>query len=115
VSETSRRIAEILNDAARDGATLTYRQIADRAEIPPLRRIQTVTSTLEEMVRADHAAGRPLLAALAVSRAGDGLPGPGFFQLCRDLAMYFGPDNGPQARLFHEIQCRRIFDTLASS
>ena len=95
-----------------NGGTITYREIADLAKVPPPGRIRTVTETLEDMIRADHAKGSPLRAAVAVSRAGDGLPGAGFFQLCREIALYFGPDSGPQAALFHEIQRQRLLEHM---
>ncbi|MDG2285294.1 MAG: hypothetical protein P8N43_07170 [Alphaproteobacteria bacterium] len=108
MQDPSSRIADILKAIARDGGTITYREIADRAQIPSPGRIQTVTGALEEMIRADHAAGRPLLAAVAISRSGDGLPGAGFFELCREIELYFGPSHGPQAELFHTLQLRRL-------
>ena len=112
--DPSSRIAEILKATARSGGTITYREIADGAEIPSPRRIQTITRALEDSIRADHAAGRPLLAAVAVSRAGDGLPGAGFFQLCGEIGLYFGPDNGPQAKLFHAMELRRLRAAVAA-
>jgi hypothetical protein len=108
MQDPSSRIADILEAVARGGDTITYRDIADRAQIPSPGRIQAVTGALEEMIRADHAAGRPLVAVVAVSRSGDGLPGAGFFQLCREIGLYFGPDHGPQAELFHAMQVRRL-------
>jgi len=111
----SSRIIDVVTTVAGSGGTITYREIADMADIPPPGRIQSVTGTLEDMIRADHSAGRPLRAAVAVSRAGDRLPGPGFFQLCREIALYFGPDSGPQATLFHEIQLQRLRDSLEAN
>jgi hypothetical protein len=111
--DPSSRIAEILNTTARNGGTITYREIADIAEIPSPGRIQAVTGALENRIRADHATGRPLLAAVAVSRGGDGLPGAGFFQLCREIGLYFGPDHGPQAEMFHALELRRLRATLS--
>jgi hypothetical protein len=106
------RIQDILNTAARSGGTVTYRQIAERADIPSPGRIQTVTNTLEGYIRSDHAAGQPLRAAVAISKARDGLPAPGFFQLCREIGLYFGPDHGPQAALFHAMELRRLHDAM---
>jgi len=63
------------------------------------------------MIRADHAAGHALRAAVAVSRARNGLPGPGFFQVCREIGRYFGPDLGPQAELFHRLECAHTHKT----
>lgn len=114
MSTPSSRIIEVVTTVAALDGTITYREIADRAEIPSPGRIQRVTETLEDMIRADHAAGRPLRATVAISRAGDGLPGPGFFQLCREISLYFGPDSGPQAALFYRIERQRLRDSLNS-
>ena len=108
----SSRIIDVVTTVAGEGGAITYREIADRAEIRPPGRIQCVTNTLEEMIRSDHAAGRPLRPAVAISRAGDGVPGPGFFQLCREISLYFGPDSGPQAALFHQIQRQRLHEFM---
>ena len=106
------RIHDILDTTARSGGTVTYRQIAEQADIPSPGRIQTVTSTLEDYIRSDHAAGQPLRAAVAISKARDGLPAPGFFQLCSEIGLYFGPDHGPQAVLFHAMELRRLHDAM---
>jgi hypothetical protein len=50
-------------------------------------------------MREDAAAGRPFIAARAVSRARTGLPGKGFFDLARALAR--GPEEGESEREFH--------------
>jgi hypothetical protein len=113
MNDPSSRIAEILTTVARTGGTITYREIAEIAEIPSPGRIGAVTGALEDSIRADHAAGRPLSAAVAVSRARDDLPGAGFFQLCREIGLYFGPDQGPQAKLFHAMELRRLRDAMA--
>lgn len=88
------------------GATVTYQELARRAAVPGPHAIHRLTTLLEDMVREDHFAGRPLLAALAVSRAqrssqGDGVPGRGFFQLLAELGRYDGPDQGPEAAAQH--------------
>ena len=108
MNEWQDRVADILQATARGGGTLTYQSLADRAAAPPPGRIQAVTRVLEDMIRADHAAGQPLRGAVAISKARDGLPGPGFFQLCREIGRYFGPDDGPQAALFHEMELRAV-------
>jgi hypothetical protein len=113
MKDWSSRIVEILEATARGGGTISYRDIADTAEIPSPRRIQTVTQMLEDRIRADHADGRPLLAVVAVSRSGDGLPGAGFFHLCTEIGLYFGPDHGPQAKLFHTLELRRLHAALS--
>jgi hypothetical protein len=91
---------------AKAGETVTYQDLAWRVACPGPHAIHRLTGLLEAMVRDDHAAGRPLLAALAVSRAqrnaeGHGIPGRGFFQLLNELRRYDGPDQGPEAAACH--------------
>jgi hypothetical protein len=94
-------LRQALIACARSGATVSYRDLAQRVDFPGPHVIHRVTLLLEAMVREDHAAGRPLLAALAVSRAQDGIPGRGFFQLLTDLGRYDGADQGPAAAACH--------------
>ena len=91
---------------ARAGETATYQDLAWRVPMPGPHAIHRLTALLEDLMREDHAAGRPLLAAFAVSRAqrnaaGDGIPGRGFFQLLAELGRYGGPDQGPEAAACH--------------
>jgi hypothetical protein len=88
------------------GETIAYRDLAQRIAFPGPHAIHRLTDLLEDLVREDHAAGRPLLAAVAVSRAqrnvqGNGIPGRGFFQLLTELGRYQGPDQGPEAAACH--------------
>lgn len=88
------------------GGTVTYQELARRAAVPGPHTIHRLTALLEEIMREDHAAGRPLLAAFAVGRAqrspqGHGVPGRGFFQLLAELGRYDGPDQGPEAAAQH--------------
>jgi hypothetical protein len=94
-------LRRLLEDQARAGQTVRYRDLARAAEVPGPHTIHKTTQALEAITRADHAAGRPLIAALAVGRGNDGLPGPGFFQLLRELGRYDGPDSGDAARQVH--------------
>jgi hypothetical protein len=89
----------VLRQAARQGRTLTYGDLAARAGVPPPHSIHKTTEALEGLMRDDHAEGRPLLAALAVGKTGQ--PRPGFFQLLRQLGRYNGPDSGPEAGQWH--------------
>ncbi len=107
--DSADRVRRILQELARDGRTLTYQALAERAAVPPPHRIHKLTLLLEEMMRADHAAGRPLLAALVVSRAGAGIPGPGFFQLLGELGRYTGSDRGPEAEAAHRAEAERAW------
>lgn len=100
--------AELETRAAR-GETVRYRDLARAAGVPGPQAIHKTTAALEALAKADHAAGRPLLAALAVGRASGGLPGPGFFQLLRELGRYQGPDDGPEAAAQHARELDAVF------
>ncbi|MBC6416544.1 MAG: hypothetical protein GDA47_01775 [Rhodospirillales bacterium] len=88
-------------DAAR---TIRYADLANALNLTPRHRIHRLTLALETLIRRDHAAGQPLLAALAVGKSG--LPGPGFFQLLAELGRYSGPDSGPAAAMQHAAECQ---------
>jgi hypothetical protein len=94
--------------AARAGRPVSYLQLADSLLPGEPRRIHRITLLLEELLREDLAAGRPLLAALAVGRAG--LPGRGFFLLLGELGAYGGPDSGPEAAQWHAAALARAVD-----
>lgn len=105
-SDDEKQIAALrqaLRVCAAAGATVTYRELAQRVTFPGPHSIHRLTLLLEEMIRQDHAAQRPLLAALAVSRAQNGVPGRGFFQLLGELGRYTGPDQGPEAAACHAV------------
>ncbi len=95
---------------AKAGETVTYQDLAWRVAFPGPHAIHRLTGLLEVMVRNDHAAGRPLLAALAVSRAQNGIPGRGFFQLLAELGRYAGPDQGPEAAACHARELEAAVD-----
>jgi hypothetical protein len=88
-----------LREQARLGGPLGYLELAGKLEMAGPQRIHRLTHALEVLARRDHAAGRPLLAALAVGRSGS--PGRGFFQLLATLGLYQGPDEGIEARRWH--------------
>lgn len=99
-----------LIELAGERRTASYHDLADMAGVAPPRRIQRLTGLLEALVREDHAAGRPLLAACAVSRAQNAIPGPGFFQLLRALGRYRGADRGAEAAVAHGAELRAAWD-----
>ncbi|WP_193186851.1 hypothetical protein [Nisaea sediminum] len=103
------RLLDALERCARAGKVTTYAELAGEAGIPGPHAIHKLTEALERTVSRDHAEGRPLRAAAAVSKSRGGLPGPGFFQHCTALGLYFGPDRGPQAETFHRLELDRLF------
>ena len=94
---------------ARARRLVSYRELADLARVPPPHKIHKVTLALEALMRADHAAGRPLLASVAVSRVAPGTPGRGYFQLLVALGRYQGPDQGPEAAAAHARELEALW------
>jgi hypothetical protein len=94
------RLRLALRDCAAAGETVTYQDLARLTAFPGPHVIHRLTLLLEALAREDHAAGHPLLAALAVSRV-SGIPGRGFFQLLSELGRHDGADQGPEAAAQH--------------
>ena len=61
-------------------------------------------------MREDAASGAPFIAARAVSRGEDELPGKGFFELAQ--ALNRGPVDGETDRAFHERLLGEVSSTL---
>jgi alpha-D-ribose 1-methylphosphonate 5-triphosphate synthase subunit PhnI len=64
------------------------REAANALQILPPHSIHRVTEALERLMEEDAAADRPFIAALAISKARGGLPGPGFFDCARRLGRF---------------------------
>ena len=86
----ARQIRDILTQRAPDDPCITYRELAEQLDLPPPSTIRRVAVALEQTMREDAAAGRPMIAALVVSRVGE-MPRPGFFELAAALGR-FPPD-----------------------
>ena len=96
----------------RAGLTITYAELADAAKIPKPQRIHKLTKWLETCMRIDHAAGKPLRAALVISRTRSGLPAPGFFLICGELGLYQGGVSGQHAAQFHQTAINNLWGEL---
>jgi hypothetical protein len=96
---TLEAVRRVLIGVAAGCRTITYRDLALEAGVPGPHSIHKTTSALEALARADHAAGRPLLAAVAVGKTG--VPRPGFFELLAELGRYDGPAEGAAAEEWH--------------
>lgn len=68
-----------------------------------------ITRALETTMREDAAADRPFIAARAVSRGREALPGRGFFDLARTLSR--GPQDGQSDEAFHASQIALLEQT----
>ena len=93
---------------------MTYNDLAGRIDFPAPHRIHRLTELLEVTIREDHAAGLPLLAAMAVSRSQNGIPGRGFFQLLAQLADLFSQAD-IREKLRSQLSPTDVVDILSSA
>ncbi len=80
------RVRAYLCELQERNRPITYQALARALELSPPNTIQQLTVILECLIEEDAAAGHPLIAALVISKARDGLPAPRFF----DCAQRFG-------------------------
>jgi hypothetical protein len=62
------RLRQALMDQAQTGNPTTYKELADRLGLEPPQTIHRIAEALETLLEDDVAAGRPMLAALCVSK-----------------------------------------------
>ena len=105
---TGERLRARLAEAARRRRVLTYGELATALELSPPHTIHQVAEALEGLMAEDAAHDRPFIAALAVSKARDGLPAPGFFDCAQLLGRFSGID--AEARAFHAGELAAAFD-----
>jgi hypothetical protein len=100
-------LRKALIEQAKAGRTTTYRDLAAQIGLTPPQTIHRVALALEALMEEDAAAGRPLLAALCVSRVRPRLPAPGFFQKAKALGIFSGDAESSQAAEFYQNERRR--------
>ena len=106
---THARVRAFLESAAKRRILFTYQEVAKALDILPPHSIHQVTEALERLMEEDAAADRPFIAALAISKARGGLPGPGFFDCARRLGRFAGDRDGQDARTFHATELNAVF------
>src|SRR5271168_222751 len=85
---THAKARAFLENFAKRRIPITYQELPKALQILPPRSIHRVTEALERLMDEDAAAGRPFIAALAISKARGGLPAPGFFDCARRKCSY---------------------------
>jgi hypothetical protein len=101
------RLRRALMERAEIGSTTTYRELADRLGLKPPHTILQVTEALQNLMEEDVAAGRPILAAICVSKMRSGIPARGFFLAAQALGVFSGDPSGPEAQAFHARELQR--------
>ncbi|MFP4138651.1 MAG: hypothetical protein ACLFSR_09845 [Halomonas sp.] len=97
------RLRALLEQLPDEALPITYRQAAEALGLAPPRTIQRVAQALEALMREDVAAGRPLIAALVVSRRGD-LPRQGFFDQAVALGRFPADPDAHEAAYRRELE-----------
>lgn len=105
------RVRAHLQGLTADETPLTYGALARALGLWAPGSVGKVTRALETTMREDAASGRPFIAARAVGRGQDKLPGKGFFQLARALSR--GPEGGESETDFHSRQLRSLRDAAS--
>lgn len=105
------RVRAHLEGLTDDQEPITYGALARGLGLLLPGSVGKVTRALEATMREDAAAGRPFIAARAVSRGRDKLPGKGFFDLARALSR--GPREGESEPEFHAGELRHLNEALA--
>ena len=103
------RIREILAGRNAGDPFITYQALASALGLHPPGTIQRVAAALEQTMREDVAAGRPMIAALVISRAGD-MPRRGFFDLAVALGRF--SDDPAQHRAAWQAEGAAVRGTL---
>lgn len=85
--ELAEKVRTLLSERKRGAPFVSYQELATKLGLTPPGTIQRVALALEQTMREDVAAGRPMIAALVVSRTGD-MPRLGFFDLAVALGRF---------------------------
>ncbi|MBT2774637.1 hypothetical protein J7J47_20630 [Halomonas sp. ISL-60] len=97
-------LRQLLLSVPREALPMTYQQVASALALTPPRTIAQVTQTLEQLMREDAAHHKPFIAALVVSRRGEGLPAAGFFELAVALGRFPADTAQHKAAYYAEFQ-----------
>jgi Fe-S cluster biogenesis protein NfuA len=110
-ADLATRLRDYLEALRPDAAPIAYGALARALGLWAPGSVGKVTRALETTMREDAAASRPFIAARAVSRGRDGLPGKGFFDLARALSR--GPWDGEDEASFHDREMGLLNEALA--
>ncbi|MGM0740844.1 MAG: DUF6522 family protein [Pseudomonadota bacterium] len=107
--DLSKRVRAHLEGLSGNEVPITYGALARALGLWAPGSVGKVTRALEMTMREDAAADRPFIAARAVSRGRENLPGKGYFDLARALSR--GPRAGESEPDFHARELRHLTET----
>lgn len=108
--ELANRVRAHLQVLADDEVPITYGALARVLGLWAPGSIAKVTRALETTMREDAAANRPFIAARAVGRGRDKLPGKGYFELAQAFAR--GPLDGESEADHHAKELLRVHEVI---
>lgn len=100
------RVRAHLDALPADTPVISYGALARALGLWAPGSIRKITRALETTMHEDARLGRPLIAARAVSRGTNTLPGQGFFDLARTLSR--GPQDGETDQEFHARELSQL-------
>jgi hypothetical protein len=106
------RVRLALKQRAGNGVPVGIAALAKEID-PRGRKASAIRQALDDITRADAAAGRPLLAALVLDDPRTELPPESFFGVARDNGLFSGQPRGLEAYAFHAQQFRRAVSAYA--
>lgn len=109
------RVRDHLCLVAQTKAPITYQALAKALALEPPNTILQLTKALEHLIHEDATAGRPLIAALVISKARGGLPAPGFFECAQREGVFHGDAAGSDATTFFEAELDRAISFWRSA
>jgi hypothetical protein len=98
------RVRTYLCEIAGQSRPITYQALAKDLGLLPPNTIHQLTVALEYLIEEDATAARPLIAALVVSKARNGLPAPGFFDCAQRVGRFDGDSSGFEGSAFHSAE-----------
>ncbi len=104
------RLRKRLCEIAKTAKPVTYQLLAKDLELSPPNTIHQLTIALETLIEEDATADRPLIAALVISKARNGLPAPGFFECAKRVGVYYGHTSGPETMAYYESEFKKAVD-----
>ena len=88
----------------------TYKDLVIQLGIQPPHSIQQLVYLLESCQEDDAALQQPQLATVVVQKNGMNYPRAGYFQKLSSLGLYNGPDQGPEAQMWHQNELEKVFE-----
>lgn len=95
---------------AEQKVTVEYNTLADQLGISSPLKIQKLSKFLEACQEDDALLNRPQLVSVVVQKNSPQYPRAGFFLKLKELGIYAGKEDGPQAQMWHQNELERVYE-----